>query len=77
MLYSVYSGGVKWLSDAVMKERAVYLGNSHADHNWIHGVDLPKAAVLAAEQVFNTTAARAFPHRPRVRGQCRRRVVPS
>jgi nucleoside-diphosphate-sugar epimerase len=51
---------MKFLADAVMQGRSVYLGNSHAYHNWIHEADLAKAAVLAAEQqpagqVFNVT----------------------
>ncbi|MEO8612541.1 MAG: NAD-dependent epimerase/dehydratase family protein [Chloroflexota bacterium] len=59
-LYGAYDSGMKFLSDAVMNGRAVYLGDNHTYRNWVHESDLAKAAVLAAEQqptgqIFNVT----------------------
>jgi nucleoside-diphosphate-sugar epimerase len=59
-LYGAFDSGMKFLSDAVMNGRAVYLGDNHAYRNWVHEFDLAKAAVLAAEQqpagqIFNVT----------------------
>lgn len=57
-VYGAFDGGLKALGDAVLRARAVFQGDNHAYHNWVHEADLAKAAVLATElqpagQVFN------------------------
>jgi nucleoside-diphosphate-sugar epimerase len=38
------------LGEALRHSRAIYVGDGHATHNWIHAADLAAAAILAAEQ---------------------------
>lgn len=57
-VYGAHDDGMKFLGEAAQRGRSIYLGDSHAYHNWVHETDLAKAIVLAAEnhvagEVFN------------------------
>jgi nucleoside-diphosphate-sugar epimerase len=48
--YGASETGTQTLLDAIRSGRYIYTGDSHRVFNWVHGADLARAALLAAEK---------------------------